>query len=158
MGTIRRLLLFAGTGFVWFFALNLLFVWSGAQNILGNPAHQSSKFIKTFTEYAPLPRMATDNTIVWKGLWVAGIFLAAAFSFVNKAMKGNWLRRGITFGLIHWLVMVPWFEFYLPYNVMYEPLPLVLFEGLLWLGVTLIIGIYMSFITNYKASKLRMYT
>ena len=33
--------------------------------------------------------------------------------------------------------MVPWFEFYLPWNVMREPAPLVLLEMACWLGVRL---------------------
>lgn len=147
---LRRLLLLAGTGLVWLFALNLLFVWSGAQNILGNPAYQSSKFLKAFNEDLPLPRMVTDSNIVWEGLLTTGALLAVAFLLVNGLMKGHWLRRGTMFGFIHWLIMTPWFEFYLPYNVMHEPLPLVLLEAILWLGVALIIGIYMSLVTNYK--------
>jgi hypothetical protein len=37
--------------------------------------------------------------------------------------------------------MVPWFEFYLPRNVMREPAALVLLEMVLWLGVLLVAGL-----------------
>lgn len=37
--------------------------------------------------------------------------------------------------------MVPWFEFYLPWNMMHEPAPLVLLEMALWLGVLVVAGL-----------------
>lgn len=150
MKQVRYLILFIGSGLVWYLGLNLFFVWSGAQSILGNPEYQSSKFIKTFTEYEPLPLMAEDPSIVWKGLLVVGLLAAIAFSVINPYIKGGWLKRGLTFGLVHWLLMTPWFEFYLPYNVMNEPILLVMLEGILWLCVMLMLGLYMSFTLNFK--------
>lgn len=152
MNTLRYIILFIGSGLVWFGALNVFFVYSGAQSILGNTEYQSSKFIKTFTEYEPLPLMATDPSVVWKGLLVAGLLAAIAFAIVNRNLEGGWLKRGVIFGMIHWLLMTPWFEFYLPYNVMHEPILLVVLEGLLWLGVLLTLSFFMSFVLNYKSS------
>lgn len=36
--------------------------------------------------------------------------------------------------------MAPWFEFYLPWNVLREPAPLVVLELACWLGVMLLVG------------------
>jgi hypothetical protein len=149
---IRYLILFIGSGLVWYLGLNLFFVWSGAQNVLGDPEYQSAKFIKTFTEYAPLPLMAADPSIVWKGLLVVGLLASIAFAIINPNLKGGWVKRGFIFGLVHWLLMTPWFEFYLPYNVMHEPILLVLLEGGLWLCVMLIMAMFMSFTLNFKRS------
>jgi len=49
--------------------------------------------------------------------------------------------------------MIPWFEFYLPYNVMNEPLSLVLLEGLLWLLTIVTVYCITSFIYNFKVMK-----
>lgn len=152
MKQVRYLILFIGSGLVWYLGLNLFFIWSGAQNILGDPKYQSAKFIKTFTEYEPLPLMAADPSIVWKGLLVVGLLAAIAYSIIDPYMKGGWLKRGITFGFVHWLLMMPWFEFYLPYNVMNEPILLVLLEGVLWLCVMIMLGLFMSFTLNFKKS------
>jgi hypothetical protein len=38
-------------------------------------------------------------------------------------------------------MMALWFEFYLPWNVLHEPAPLVALELVLWLGVMLLVGI-----------------
>ena len=113
---LRLVVLFFGSGVIWFLGLNVFFIYSGAQRVLGSPDYQSSKFIQSFTGQ-PLPRMAVDNGIVWKGLIVVGIGAALAFCMVNAGLKGSWAKRGLKFGFAHWLLMTPWFEFYLPYNV-----------------------------------------
>ena len=151
--TSRILLLFLTTGVVWCCFMRLLFITSGAQNILADPTRQSSKFLKVFMEYQPLPRMAVDGYVLWEGFFVCGILAAAAFMFVNRMMKGGWVSRGLTFGSLHWLLMIPWFEFYLPYNVMNEPLPLVILEGFLWLVTVVLTGLYMSLVMNFKIMK-----
>ncbi len=68
------------------------------------------------------------------------------FLFLIEKFEGDWLGKGITFGLINWALMIPWFEFYLPYNVMHEPLSLVFLESVLWLGTLVSVAIIYSFI------------
>lgn len=149
---LRNLLTVLLTGFIWFGAFYLFFIWSGAQNILANPAYQSSKFLRVFMEIEPLPRVARDPWLVLKGLFIIGIGVGLVFVWITPSFKGNWLQKGLKFGLIHWMLMVPWFEFYLPYNVMNEPLSLVLFEAVLWLGTTLTLGLVLGAI-NYGRLK-----
>ncbi len=146
----RTIILFATTGVAWCLCMRSLFIWSGAQSILADPGIQSGKFLKVFMEYDPLPRMTGDPAIIWEGFFVCGLFAALAFVIVNAGLKHGWLRNGITFGVLHWLLMIPWFEFYLPYNVMNEPMLLVIFEGLLWLTTLMLTGIYMSFVMNFR--------
>lgn len=146
---LRIVLLYATAGFVWFWLLRIFFVFSGAQNILADPNRQSSKFIQAFIGNPPA-RMAVDSSIVWKGLFIVGLFVATAFLIINTYLKGNWFKRGLLFGFLHWLLMTPWFEFYLPYNVMLEPLSLVLLECLLWLMLTLSLGLWMSLVMNFR--------
>lgn len=128
---LRYIALFAGTGIIWYAAMQLFFIMSGAQNLLANPQYQSDKFIKSFMVYEPLPRMI-ERGFVLKGLTLTGAFTAFAFVVVNSKLAGSWLKKGLMFACIQWLIMIPWFEFYLPYNVMHEPLSLVMFEGLVW--------------------------
>ena len=45
--------------------------------------------------------------------------------------------------------MVPWFEFYLPWNVMREPFDLVLVEAVCWLVVLLAVGLSMGLVYNF---------
>ena len=147
---IRTGILFVVAGLAWYVMMQLYFVRSGAQNILANPAYQSGKFLEVFMQLKPLPRMATEPNFVLMGFFVCGIFLAGAFLIINSWMSGGWVKRGLLFGLIQWLLMAPWFEFYLPYNVMCEPLLLVLFEGLLWLATSISTALILSFIVNFN--------
>ena len=143
---VRVIILYLTTGLVWGGCMRLLFITSGAQQVLANPEFQSSKFLKVFMEYPPLPRMAGDAMLVWKGFFVCGLMAASTFLVVDRYIKGSWLRRGFTFGCMHWALMIPWFEFYLPYNVMHEPLDLVLLECFLWFVTLQLTAIYMSLV------------
>ena len=153
MQAYRKLILIVTIRFIWYGAFSLFFIYSGAQNILGNPELQSGKFIKAFIETEPLPRMASYPFIVWIGVAIISILHALVYLMVRSTLKGNWLIQGLQYGLILWMVMIPWFEFYLPYNVMNEPMNLVLFEGLLWLGVLLAVGIYCSLVVSCQIKK-----
>jgi hypothetical protein len=150
---LRIFIALSGCGWVWYAAMQCCFVWSGAQRILANPQYQSAKFIKTFTEYQPLPRMANDKSVLWIGFMIVGFIVASAFLLLNDKMPRGWMKRGLLFGLVHWMLMTPWFEFYLPYNVMNEPLLLVLFEAMLWLCVALFVGAFLSFVMNFERTK-----
>lgn len=87
------------------------------------------------------------------GFMAIGFIVASAFLLLNDKLPGGWLKRGLLFGVVHWMLMTPWFEFYLPYNVMNEPLMLALFEAVLWLCVTLCIGVFLSFAMNFERAK-----
>ncbi len=126
-------------GIVWYAALVVFF--GPAQRILANPSFQSAKFLAVFSEIEPLPRASVNPWILVGGLLVIGIVYSAAFTVVERALpRRSWLR-GMTFGLVAWGLMVPWFEFYLPWNVMHEPLGLVLLEGVLWVLVLQVVGV-----------------
>lgn len=115
-------------------------VFGPAQVILASPAHQSAKFLSAFAE-APLPRMADSAATLPVGLFLIGLIHSTVYAWLAPRLPGGALRRGLAFGAIAWALMVPWFEFYLPYNVMLEPFPLVLLEALCWLGVMLMVGL-----------------
>lgn len=123
----------------------LLLVFGPAQVLLADPSRQSAKFLAAFTE-PPLPRMAENPEILAGGLVLIALIHAAVYAVLRPKLNGSIWRRGATFGLIAWALMVPWFEFYLPWNVMLEPLPLVLLEVACWLGVMLAVGISIALV------------
>ncbi len=147
---LRIFILLLTSGLLWYLSFYAFFILSNAQRILANPIYQSSKFLKVFTELEPLPRMAQDGFLIYKGFYLIGTLSLLAFLFLNDRLRGNWYRKAISFGVIQWVMMIPWFEFYLPYNVMHEPFTLVLLEGVLWLGTILTVSCANSFIMNYK--------
>lgn len=130
---------FAG-GLAWIGATMLFF--GPAQTILANPDYQSQKFLFVLGQLEPLPHTAGAWWILPIGLLAIGVLYGIVYHFVRSAFPGKpWWKKGIGFGLVAWGLMVPWFEFYLPWNVMHEPIILVVFEMVLWLGVILIVGI-----------------
>lgn len=146
----RITFLFLISGLIWYAAFYLYFILSGAQNVLSNPANQSGKFLKVFMELEPLPRMFNDSTLIYKGFYLIGILSLSSFLFLNSKLNGGWVKKGFIFATLQWALMVPWFEFYLPYNVMHEPLTLVLFEAFLWYATILSVSLIESFVLNYN--------
>jgi hypothetical protein len=144
--TANILILFLTGGMLWYASFMLYFLVSGAQNILSNPAYQSAKFLYVFMQHQPLPRVDLDPWILYAGLYIVCSIMLIVFVNVIDAIKGNWLSKGLKFGFINWALAIPWFEFYLPFNVMHEPLLLVLLEALLWLATLVTVAIVFSFI------------
>lgn len=149
----RNVLAVLVCGPLWYGGLYVFFVYSGAQQILANPQYQSQKFIDSFVTFQPLPRMALDAWLVPKGLMITGTLLGLVLVYLNDKIKLGWFTKGLVFGLMSWALIIPWFEFYLPYNVMHEPMALVLLEALLWLCVMTCIGITISFVLNFRKLK-----
>jgi len=129
---------------VWFAGMQIVF--GPAQGILANPEYQSQKFLTVFTQLEPLPKIAVQPFAFYLGFLFVGIAFSLGYHLVNRHMSGKKLRKGLLFGFVAWLLMIPWFEFYLPWNVMHEPVLLVFFEMILWLVV--LIGV--SLATTYS--------
>lgn len=139
MKALRIIVAGIAGGLAWF--VGLLIFFGPAQSILSNPNLQSAKFLAVFTEIQPLPRAATHPWVLFAGLAIIGLIYSLVFAALRKGLPGEGWRKGVVFGLIAWALMVPWFEFYLPWNVMHEPLSLVLLEALLWALVLQLVGI-----------------
>jgi hypothetical protein len=139
---------FAG-GFAWIIALTILF--GPAQIILANPNYQSEKFLYVVSQLEPLPYAAETWWILPAGLLFIGMLYGIVYHFIRKAFDGEsrWLK-GMKFGWVAWALMVPWFEFYLPWNVMHEPILLVLLEMILWMGVLLIVGVVIAHVYDWR--------
>lgn len=139
MKLVRILAAGLAGGLAWFIGLTVFF--GPAQAILSDPTLQSAKFLSVFTEIEPLPRVVTQPSLLFVGLAVIGVIHAAVFAALRNGLPGRGWRKGASFGLAAWALMVPWFEFYLPWNVMHEPLALVLLEAVLWAAVLQLVGL-----------------
>jgi hypothetical protein len=120
-------------GIAWQIAM--IVVFGLAQFTLANPDWQSAKRIAVFQTMQPLPRTTAQPFLLPFGLIGISIIYAAVHASIRTSLAGSALRRSMKFGSLLFAVMVPWFEFYLPWNVMHEPFPLVLLECLCWFVV-----------------------
>ncbi|MFA0814071.1 DUF6789 family protein [Microbulbifer epialgicus] len=143
---IRVFLSGVAGGVAW--VLGMLIFFGPAQTILADPQLQSAKFLTVVKQMEPLPRMADNLWVGVLGLLMIGVIYGIVFSFIESLMSGKSLIKGVKFGAISWALMVPWFEFYLPWNVMHEPLVLVILEALLWACVLQLVGISISLTSN----------
>lgn len=125
-------------GAAWFVGLLLFFV--PAQLILADPNLQSAKMLAAFTE-EPLPRSADAPWILIVGLLIIGMLWGLVYAWIASAWAAAWWKRGVRFAAVSWVLMVPWFAFYLPWNVLREPVGLVLLEMVCWAGVLLFVGV-----------------
>jgi ribosomal protein S18 acetylase RimI-like enzyme len=126
-------------GLAWIAGLFLFF--GPAQAILTDPERQSAKFLQAFAPGDSAPRLLTSPAQVVAGILAIGVAWGFAFALVARSWRGAWWSRGLKFGALGWVLMVPWFEFYLPWNVMLEPWPLVLVEATCWAAVLLTVGL-----------------
>ncbi|MFN8063098.1 MAG: hypothetical protein U0Q12_28355 [Vicinamibacterales bacterium] len=55
-------------------------------------------------------------------------------------------------GAAYWALATPWFEFYLPFNVLREPWPLVAFEALLWAATLTTFSLALAWSTSAWAT------
>lgn len=125
----------------WWAGLMLLF--GAAQGVLGHPALQSPK-LNAIYEMQPPPRIAAEPWLLPLGILVVALIHAATFAYIRPALPAGILKRGVAFAAVSWALLVPWFEFYLPWNLMLEPTLLVLLEMLIWAGVLLLVGLAIS--------------
>jgi hypothetical protein len=121
--------------------LGMMTFFGPAQAILTDPKLQSAKFNAVFQSITPLPRTLGQPMLLLSGLVGISLIYAVVYTAIRAALGGTLIQRSGKFGLILWAVMVPWFEFYLPWNVMGEPFLLVLLECLCWFGVMQLVAL-----------------
>ena len=137
----RGLLSGLAGGMAWIVGMAVFF--GPAQAILTNPALQSAKMNAAFSNH-PLPRGSETAWIVPVGLLLIGCLWGIVYVWLTQSWSGPWWRRGLIFGALAWTLMVPWFEFYVPWNVLLEPAPLVALELACWAGVILCVGLALA--------------
>jgi hypothetical protein len=78
--------------------------------------------------------------IVSLGLCVIGLGFGLAYHIVASALPPRLAASGRAFGLLLWLIAIPWFEFYLPWNVLREPTSMALLELACWFVTMQLVG------------------
>jgi hypothetical protein len=125
----------------WYAGLTLIF--GAAQGLLGDPAFQSAKLNAVYSMNPP-PRIAVDPWLLPLGIFVVGLVHSATFAYIRPALPQDVVRRGLAFGAVSWALLAPWFEFYLPWNLLLEPSALVLLEMTCWAGILMMVGLAIS--------------
>ena len=129
----------------------MVLLFGPAQRVLADPELQSPKLLQIFMELSPPPRINFSPSWAWLGFGIIGIAHALVFRLVRPALgKGLW-RPTIRFAALSWLMMALWFEFWILWNVMHEPVRLIALELTLWAGVLLIEAAVLSVAFRFLA-------
>ncbi len=126
-------------GVAWF--LGILVIFGPAQAVLTDPNLQSAKMIAAFRTEPMAPRIYGAPWLVGAGFLGIGVLWGWVYAWIAASWPGPWWKRGLRFGVVGWALMVPWLEFYLPWNVLLEPATLVALEMVCWMGVLLGVGL-----------------
>ncbi len=120
--------------------VGILSFFGPAQALLTDPELQSAKFLAAVTA-DPQPRTVAAPWLLIVAVLGIGVLWGWVYVSLAGAWSGAWWKRGLRFGFVGWVLMVPWFEFYLPWNVLHEPAPLVALELVCWACVLLTVGL-----------------
>jgi hypothetical protein len=145
MTFLRVLATGVAAGMVWRLAMRAVF--GPAQSILTNRAEQSAKMLNAFL-LEPVPRSSQQPAVLWMGLICIGVVWASVYAGLMSRSAAPWWRKGLVFWIVSWALMVPWFEFYLPWNVMLEPMRLVGVELLCWAVVLLMVAMTIAAVNH----------
>ena len=107
------------------------FGWNGG-GILLDPARQSPKLIAVWTELEPLPKVYADPLPIVLGLLGFGILHAIVYVSVAPAWPSGVVPRATRFAGLLFVVGYGFWEFFTPYNLFGEPLPLLALELVFW--------------------------
>ncbi len=137
-----RILRAAAAGAVAWWA-GLMGIFGAAQGMLAHPALQSDKLNSVYS-MPPPPRIGVDPSLLPLGIFVVALIHSITFAYIRPALPRGIMMRGLAFAAVSWALFVPWFEFYLPWNLFLEPALLVALEMLCWAGVLALVGLAIS--------------
>lgn len=110
-----------------------------------NEQLQSPKLTAVWSdELWPAPRMLSDPASFALAPLALGVAQGVVFVLVAPALGGGIVKRGLSYGLIVWLLATLSFELLGPFNLLLEPLPLVAVELAVGLPGNLLGGLVLS--------------
>ncbi len=100
--------------------------------ILLDPAIQSDKLIRVWTEIEPLPRVVTQPVLMGAGIVILAIAHAAIYLWLSEHWPGGTVSRALRFGLLIFVMSYVFWEFFTPFNMFGEPVYLTLLQLVFW--------------------------
>ncbi len=120
------------------------------KGILLNPEVQSRKLIAVWTEIEPLPLVVNNPAPIITGIVLFGIIHAFVYRWVSPAWPEGILARGVRMGILVFLVVFCFWEFFTPFNQFGEPLSLICLELLFWAVIASADGLVIAFVLERR--------
>lgn len=123
------------------------FGWKG-KGILLDSAVQSRKLIAVWTEIEPLPLVVNEPAPIIAGIILFGIIHAFVYRWISPAWPEGVVPRGIRMSVLIFLLVFSFWEFFTPFNLFGEPLPLIGLELFFWAIIALVDGFIIAFVID----------
>jgi hypothetical protein len=120
------------------------------RGILLNPSVQSDKLIAVWTRIEPLPLVVSRPMPIVLGIILFGVGHAYLYRWISPAWSMGILRRGLSFGLLVFLLTFLFWEFFTPFNQFGEPLCLIALELGFWALIALADGLAISAVMEQR--------
>jgi len=125
------------------------FGWHG-KGILINHSTQSPKLIAIWTELEPIPLVVSKPTPIIIGLILFGIGHAFIYRWLSPAWPQGIMARTLRMGMLVFLLSFLFWEFFTPFNLFGEPLPLIGLELVFWATIAFAEAFVMSSVFEWK--------
>jgi hypothetical protein len=110
-----------------------------------DPRRQSADLmsvLRILLSHPPAGAHLIASAVVW--LVVFGSVYGILFALTAANLPGSGWRKGLSFGVLIWILSYGFFEFLSPWTQFSEPLPLLALELTMWLVVALAEGIVIA--------------
>lgn len=112
------------------------FGWNGKGVLITSPL-QSRKLVAVWTEIEPLPLIVTDPLPMIIGLTLFGVGHAFIYKWLAPSWPGRIVTRALRLAALVFFMTFAFWEFFTPFNLFSEPLPLLALETLFWCIIAL---------------------
>lgn len=123
---------------------------AGGTGILINSEVQSAKLLSVWTIMEPLPKVTTQPGLMILIFALLGIVHATLYKWLAPAWPKGVTARGWRFALLLWFFSYLFLEFFGPFNLFSEPLPLIAVQLSFWVVVSLVEGYVLAAILERK--------
>jgi hypothetical protein len=120
--------------------------------ILLNPNFQSEKLIAVWTEIEPIPLAFSNPFLFSIGLIIFGIFHAFIYEWLSPVWPSGVKEKAFCLALLIFFLSYLFFEFFTPFNMFSEPIPLIGLELTFWAIIALSEAFTIALIRGWKPS------
>jgi hypothetical protein len=128
------------------------FGWDGG-GILISHSTQSPKLIAIWTELEPIPLVVSKPAPIVIGLILFGIGHAFLYRWLAPAWPQGTIARTLRLSMLVFFLSFLFWEFFTPFNLFGEPLPLIGLELVFWATIAFAEAFVIALVLEWKTMK-----
>ena len=123
------------------------------KGILLDSSIQSPKLVAVWTQIQPLPLLVTNPGLILAGFFVFSMGHAFIYQSVAPAWPPGIKGRMWRMAAVVWFLSALFFEFFTPFNLLGEPIPLIGLELTFWGIVAVVEALVLVTVFEWKTSR-----